>query len=236
MQHRRDQNQCRYAACPRHVMRALALFAIAIVAASCGRSPGTLVFVDQAAALDRAQIEAAAAPLIELGVTVAVFTAANGDANGDDFTRRLEAAGLLRSGQIVPAAIALYISFEPRYSEFRAGADWSSVLPDATLRAIRLDTLNPALRTGDATGGVIMALAALGERARFGPFGVRRDYAAVALWIIAGVGLVLLIIGPRAFVEWLRWSRAGQFCHDTVTSLWARTPPGRAQAQQRFVA
>src|SRR5215213_8086962 len=138
MQHRRDQNRSRYAAYPWRVMRALALFAITLLAASCGRSPGTLVFVDQAAVLDRAQIEAAAAPLIELGVTVAVFTAANGDANGNDFTRRLDAAGLLRSSRIAPAAIALYISFEPRYSEFHAGADWSSVLPDATLRAIRL--------------------------------------------------------------------------------------------------
>lgn len=236
MQHRRAQNQCRYAAYLCRVMRALALLVIAMLAVSCGRSPGGLVFIDQAAALERAQIEAAAAPLIELGVTVAVFTAANGDTNGDDFTRRLDAAGLLRSGQIAPDVIALYISFEPRYSEFRAGGDWSSVLPDATLRAIRQDTLNSALRTGDATGGVVMVLAALDERARFGPFGVRRDYAAVALWMIVGGGLVLLIIGPRSFADWLRWSRAGQFCHDTAASVWARTPPGRAQAQQRLAA
>jgi uncharacterized membrane protein YgcG len=236
MQHQHDQNRFSYVAYLQPALRALVLFAIAMLVASCGRSPGGLVFVDQAAALDRAQIAAAAAPLIELGATVVVFTTAQGDTNGDDFTRRLDAAGLLRSGQIAPAAIALYISFEPRYSEFRAGTDWSSALPDTTLRAIRLDTLNPALRSGDASGGVIMALAAVDERARFGPFGMRRDYAAVALWVIIGAGMLLLVIGPRSLVDWLRWSRAGQFCHDTAASLWARTPPGRAQAQRRLVA
>ena len=169
-------------------------------------------------------------------MTLAVFSVANGDTRGDDFTRRLDAAGLLRSGQIAPSAIALYISFEPRYSEFRAGGDWSAVLPDATLRDIRLNQLNPALRNGNASGGVVAALAALDERARFGPFGIRRDYILVALWIIIVGGMFLLVIGPSAIVDWLRWSRAGQFCHDTVANLWARTPPGRAQAQRRFSA
>jgi len=101
------------------MMRVLAAIAIAVLAASCGRAPAALVFVDPAAALDRAQVEAAARPLIELGMTPAVFSVANGDTSGDDFTRRLDAAGLLRSGQIAPSAIALYISFEPRYSELR---------------------------------------------------------------------------------------------------------------------
>jgi hypothetical protein len=225
-----------YAVCARRLLRALASLAIAGLAAACGRAPGGVVFVDQAAALDRARVEAAARPLIELGVTLAVFSVANGDQRGDDFTRRLDTAGLLRSGQIAPTALALYVSFEPRYSELRAGGDWSSALPDATLRDIRLNLLNPALRNGDATGGIVTVLAALDERARFGPFGVRRDYAVAALWIIVGVGMVLLLIGPRTIIDRLRWSRTGQFCHQAATSVWARTPPGRAQAQRRLAA
>jgi hypothetical protein len=47
--------------------------------------------------------------------------------------------------------------------------------------------------------------------------------------------MALLVIGsPRSFFDWLRWSRFGQWCHQAVASLWARTPPGRAQAQRRF--
>jgi len=118
----------------RHVRRALALLAITVLAVACGRAPGGLVFVDEAAALDRERVEAAAVPLTELGAAVAVFSVADGDQSGEDFTRRLDAAGLLRSGQIAPSAIALYISFQPRYSEFRAGGDWSTALPDAALR------------------------------------------------------------------------------------------------------
>jgi hypothetical protein len=220
----------------RRVLRALAICAIAVLVASCGRVRGGLVFVDQAAALERARVETAATRLNELGVTLAVFSVANGDAAGDDFTRRLDAAGLLRSGKIVPDAIALYISFEPRYSELRAGGDWSAALPDATLRDVRVNLLNPALRNGDATGGVVAALAALDERARLGPFGLRRDYAPLALWIFIVIGLFVLVIGPRSFVDWLRWSRPGQWCHSVMADLWARTPPGRAQVQRRFAA
>src|SRR5215207_1865878 len=121
MQYQCDRTECGYAVIAHRVIRVIAVLSIAVLAASCGRAPGGLVLVDQAAALDRAQIETAAAPLIELGITVAVFSVANGDQRGDDFTRRLDAAGLLRSGQIAPSAIALYVSFEPRYSEFRAG-------------------------------------------------------------------------------------------------------------------
>jgi hypothetical protein len=221
---------------PARWCRALVLLAITMHVVACGRSSGSLIVVDPAVALNRAQIEAAAAPLVDLGVTLAIFTVANGDASGDDFTRRLDTAGLLRSGQIAPATIALYVSFEPHYSEFRAGANWSFALPDATLRAIRLETLNPALRAGNSTGAVVASLAALNESVRFGPFGVRRDYAGAALWIIVGAGIVLLLIGPRAFADWLRWSRLGQFCSLALAALWVRTPPGRAQAQHRFMA
>jgi len=65
--------------------------------------------------------------------------------------------------------------------------------------------------------------------------GVRRGYAFVALWIIVWGGIVLLLIGPRSLVDWLRWSRFGRFCHHAVAALWARTPPGRAQARRRFM-
>jgi hypothetical protein len=236
MQHRYHRNRHSRAIRARHMLRALAICAIAILAAACGRARGGLMFADEAAALERARVEAAAAPLNQLGLTLAVFSVANGDTTGDDFSRRLEAAGLLRSGKIAPDAIALYISFEPRYSELRAGGDWSSALPDAALRDIRVSLLNPALRSGDATGGVVAALAALDERARSGPFGLRREYAAAALWIVIVVGLFVLVIGPRSLVDRLRWSRPGQWLHDVMADLWARTPPGRAQAQQRFAA
>src|SRR6188508_1851377 len=111
MQHQRARNQSGRAMCVRRVLRALAVCAIVVLTASCGRARGGLVFVDQAAALERVRVEAAAAPLNQLGVTLAVFSIANGDATGDDFSRRLDAAGLLRSGKISADAIALYISF-----------------------------------------------------------------------------------------------------------------------------
>jgi hypothetical protein len=218
------------------LLRTLALLALAVLAAACGRAPGGLVVVDEAAALDRARVAAAAQPLNELGVTVAVFSVASGDTSGDDFTRRLDAAGLLQAGKIAPSALALYVSFEPRYSELRAGGDWSDALPDATLRDVRLNLLNPALRDGDATGGMVAALAELDKRARFGPFGIRRDVAAFALWAFIIVGLLVLFGLPRAIWERLRWSRLGQVCHQSVADLWARTPPGRTQAQRRFAA
>jgi hypothetical protein len=213
-------------------VRALALLVMAVLAVSCGRSRGELVVVDQAGALERARIEEAAAPLRDLGATVAVFSIAKGESGVEDFTRKLDTVGLLRSGQIAPAAIAFYVSFQPHYSELRAGADWSTALPDATLRAIRLELLNPSLRAGDATGGVVAALTALNERARYGPFGIRRDYAAAALWIVLVAGMFLLVFGPRSLADWLRWGPIGRF----VAWLWARTPPGRAQERRRFAA
>ena len=47
MQHRRNRNGRSSAACARCVLRALAVIAIAVLAAACGRAPGGLVFVDR---------------------------------------------------------------------------------------------------------------------------------------------------------------------------------------------
>jgi hypothetical protein len=177
-------------------------------------------------------LEAAARPLIERGVALAVIAAPSGDESGADFTRRLDAAGLLRAGRIAPDAIALYISFAPRYSELRAGTDWSARLPNEALREIRLDILNPALRSGAASDGVAAALAALDARLGAGPFG-----GAASRWLWFAGAVVLLILASSTLRGWLSLARSGWEASPPgrlVARLWDHSPPGRALARRRL--
>src|SRR5262245_49274678 len=114
-------------------MAILLLLAVVLLMSSCAAEQGRLVFVDKSGGLNASAVEAAAAPLIARGAVVAVIFAQSGDDHGEDFARRLEAAGLLQGSEIVPTGIGLYVSREPRYSELRAGSRWSSALPLETL-------------------------------------------------------------------------------------------------------
>lgn len=186
------------------------LLVLLALLAACAAPAGRLV-VDDAEALERDAIAAAAAPLLGRGASVGVFVAAQGDATGADFDRRLAAAGLREGEAIAPAALAVYISLAPRYSELRAGARWSADLPDATLRAIRLETLNPALREGAMGAGLAATLAALDERLA-SPSPWRRLQQAAAYTLVAAALLAALWLSP-----------AGQ----PLARLWRRSPPGR---------
>ncbi len=71
--------------------------------------------------------------------------------------------GCCKAARSCPRASAR-ASREPRYSELRAGSRWSKALPPEALRAIRQETLNPALRAGGFADGVAATLAALDAR------------------------------------------------------------------------
>jgi hypothetical protein len=230
---------CRHSWAARAVRwgRLALLWLTLMLAAGCGAAPeGRLLLVDEAARLDRARLEAAARPLLDRGAALAVIAVPAGDDNGADFTRRLDAAGLLDAGRIAPQAIALYVSYAPRYSEIRAGTDWSARLPNEALRAVRLEVLNPALRADASSEGVAAALDALDARIEAGPPGGRGDRLAWVLYAaIAAVALLTLAYGPlqhglyAARRAWLE-SPPGQL----LARLWQRSPPGRARARREL--
>lgn len=144
-----------------HLSVALMLIAFLLTGcASQSSSPGELIINDETERLSRGRVAEAAAPLLERGAAVAIFIVERGDNNGEDLTNRLARAGLKGHlyDRIVPHAIAIYVSYEPRYSELRAGKNWSEALSQDALHDIRTDALNPALRNGDITTGVVETL------------------------------------------------------------------------------
>jgi uncharacterized membrane protein YgcG len=218
------------------VLPAALLLAAALFLSGCARASGRLLLIDEPAALDRARIEAAAAPLIARGVTLAIIVVERGDEQGADFARRLEAAQLLHGGVVVEEVIALYVSREPHYSELRAGGRWSSALPSETLRSIRLDVLNPTLRADNFTDAVTAALAALDTRL-VADSSFLRWMGAAARWLVYGLSAVVMLFFAamilKPLLEWLKdfWlaSPPGRL----VAWLWEQTPPGRRRTLRR---
>src|SRR5688500_13638219 len=145
----------------RRAILSLLALPLALLLGECGLRQPALVIDDSANVLDRSRVAAAAKPLQDHGVKVAVIAVDRGDNRGADFTRRLARGGLGGRKGIAWNAVAVYISYEPRYSELRAGTQWSPVLPKQVLATIRQDTLNPALRDSDTTAGVAAALGAV---------------------------------------------------------------------------
>lgn len=209
------------------------LFAVLFLS-GCGASlPGRLVVNDQTGNLDQARIAGAAAPLLQRGAVVAVFLVERGDDRGDDFTRRLAGESLQRGGRIAPDVLALYVSFDPRYSELRAGERWSGALPDATLRAIRLETLNPALQAGLPTAGIAATLERM--EVELAMPGWQRLPSGWGWWLVAGM-LALVVIALRDHPVLFRLQTAlgatppGKF----ASWLWAQTPIARQRARRRL--
>ena len=221
---------------PARVVSVALLLVVALLAAGCAQASGRLLLVNEAAILDRQRIEAAAAPLIARGATLAIVVAERGDEQGADFARRLEAANLLRGGAVAEDVIALYVSRDPRYSELRAGGRWSGALPSDALRTIRLETLNPTLRAGSFTDGIVSALAALDTRIA-GASSPLAWLANTIRWLIYGLlAAVMLFFAAVLFsplFEWLKdlWlaSPPGRL----AGWLWQQTPPGRRRAARR---
>lgn len=145
----------------RHLSIALALIIFLLTGCAFqSSSPGQLIINDETERLSRGRVAEAAAPLLQRGAAVAIFIVERGDNNGKDLTNRLARAGLQEHpyDRIVPHAIAIYVSYEPRYSELRAGKNWSDALSQDALYNIRTNALNPALRNGDVTTGVAETL------------------------------------------------------------------------------
>lgn len=146
----------------RTLLRSIFLAFIALLlltgCAAQASSPGHLIIIDETERLSQSRVAQAAAPLVKRGATVAIFIVERGDDNGNDMTIHLANAGLRGSDRIVPHALAIYVSYKPRYSELRAGSDWGDALSQEVLHTIRTEALNPALRNGDLTDGVVETL------------------------------------------------------------------------------
>lgn len=207
---------------------ALALLLLALLA-GCTTAPGRLAIHDETEALNRAQLEAAAAPLVARGVVLGVFLAARGDDTGADMQRRLGAAGLLAGEAIAPEAIAIYVSLTPRYSELRAGRRWSAALPDAALREIRLGALNPALRDGSPSEGVAATLGALEQRLASPPLGARLGPWLSTFAVACGIALAIWI-SPLGEPLGKLWRRSPP--RRLAQWLWDQTPSGRQSLER----
>jgi uncharacterized membrane protein YgcG len=205
--------------------RKLTLFALALLLMACTEQPPQLVLLDNTATLEAAELANLAAPLLDRGATVVLVLAESG--GEEDFARQLEAAGLLRGGQIAADAIGVYVSIEPRYSELRAGERWSSYLPATALERIRAEALNPALRDGQVAAGFAAALSATeAEIIR------QRSYAQTISWSVYGA-LAALLIGLFGVLQYdnLRRSPPARL----IAWIWARTPSGRAAARRKLL-
>lgn len=178
-----------------HLRTALALIALLLLTgcASQASSPGRLIIDDETERLSQARVAEAAAPLLQRGATVAIFVVERGDNNGDDLTNRLAGVGLqgFLYSRIFPNAIAIYVSYEPRYSELRAGSNWSDDLPNDALSSIRADVLNPALRSGDLTDGMVETLKRFESALVWS--GVVRRLPIVGFVLIIGAGVVMMV-------------------------------------------
>jgi hypothetical protein len=145
-----------------HIFLLLAPIALLLLTGCTTRaaSPGRLFVTDETERLRQLEVAKAAAPLVQRGVKVVVLIVQRGDNNGNDLTYRLTAInqGYSSRDRIPPDAIAIYVSYEPRYAELRAGKNWSDALTDDVLTDIRTRALNPALRSDDVTNGVTETL------------------------------------------------------------------------------
>jgi hypothetical protein len=193
-----------------HLFLLLALIALLLLTGCTTRaaSPGRLFVSDETERLRKLEVAKAAGPLVQRGAEVVVIIVERGDNSGDDLTRRLATIspqGHSSHHRIVPDAIAIYVSYEPRYSELRAGKNWSDALTNDVLTDIRTKTLNPALRKDNVTNGVVETLR------HFESALVWRDInnlITIAIIVIIVIVVILIIVGiVRSLLSGnLQWS------------------------------
>lgn len=186
--------------CTWHLRIILALIASLLLTGCAAKasSPGLLIIIDETERLSQARVAQAAAPLLQRGATVAIFIVERGDNNGNDMTIHLSNAGLRGYDRIVPNALAIYVSYEPRYSELRVGSNWSAALSQDVLHTIHTEALNPALRNGNVTDGVVETLK------RFESTLVWRSIRLPHLYDIAlTIGILFLIACPVLAVRYM---------------------------------
>jgi hypothetical protein len=187
-------------------LRWIAPLVVVLLLAAPVLAQGQLIFRDDAGVLDRSRIERAAQPLLDRGALVAVYTTPNG--NETDFQQRLEQDGLARGGGVNPNMIAIYVSFNPRYSAIRFGDRWNQALgTNNNYESIRTAELNPGLAAGDATSGFVNALAAIDRAIESPPRpggGTTVNVNLIPL-VLGGLFVVLLLfLGPGL---WRAYSR-----------------------------
>lgn len=121
---------------------------------------GRLTIEDETGQLDRAAVEAAAAPLLRRGANVGVFLIERGGEN--DALARYRRAGLASGSDVLADTIAIYVSFDPRYSEIAHGDRWNAALStNDNSEIIRQNQLNPGLASGDYTAAVVNTFTAV---------------------------------------------------------------------------
>jgi len=179
-----------------HIFLLLAPIALLLLTGCTTRaaSPGRLFVSDETELLRQLEVAKAAAPLVQRGARVVVLIVERGDNSGDDLTRRLTAINQGHSShdRIPPDAIAIYVSYEPRYAELRAGKNWSNALTNDVLTDIRTRTLNSALRKDNVTNGVTETLR------RFESALMWRDInnlITIAIIVIIVIVVILIIVG-----------------------------------------
>jgi hypothetical protein len=183
------------------MFRLVGLIFIFFFLALPAQAQGDLIFRDEAGVLNRSRVADAAQPLIDRGARVAVYTVDSGDES--DFQRQLEQDDLVRGGSVDTSMIAMYVSFDPRFSSIRFGDRWNEALDtNNNFENIRNSELNPGLAAGDPTGGFVNALSAI-DRAIASPpqagggTTVEIDPTPV---VVGGGALALLGIGgPLAY-------------------------------------
>ena len=192
-----------------HIFLLLAPIALLLLTGCTTRaaSPGRLFVSDETELLRQLEVAKAAAPLVQRGARVVVLIVERGDNSGDDLTRRLTAINQGHSShdRIPPDAIAIYVSYEPRYAELRAGKNWSDALTNDVLTDIRTRTLNSALRKDNVTNGVAETLR------RFESVLMWRDInnlITIAIIVIIVIVVILIIVGiVRSLLSGnIRWS------------------------------
>jgi uncharacterized membrane protein YgcG len=198
------------------VQRICWLFFLPLLAilSSCSPLPSGLTIRDATETLREAPLKQASAPLLARQANIVVIIAEQAAADGRDLPNELSQLGVWNEDQIVSNGIAIYVSFEPRYSEIRVGSQWADLLPPNTLRTIRTTTLNPELRADQLETGVSATLIMLNE-ALVAAENTNR------LIIGGSFGIVLLII--LATTVGRPW----------IDALWALTPQAKAAAAKQ---
>jgi hypothetical protein len=208
------------------VFRSVFGFVLALLLVACGTGAGRLLLLDATGALDAAGLAPSAAPLVARNITVVVSLVDSGGPEG--FAARLDAAGLLHGGQIDPDAVGVYVSLSPRYSELRAGANWSTYLPAPALERVRQGVLNPALREGRVAEALVATLSAIEGEIQSQQHWLRVQVGSVVgifVFIVAGL---LLMSNQDEIARQLKRSAPGKL----AAWIWERTPAGRAEARR----
>ena len=192
----------------RNLARMLTVLAVLVLSAlPAFAQSGRFFFKDDGGRLNRSAVENAARPLINRGAYVAIYAVDNG--KGTEFLNLLQDDGLRSGTNVNPNLIAIFVSFNDRYSEIRYGDQWTSTIGN-NAALIQQDVLNSNLASGNASDAFTKSLAALESAAAGAPSsatvpnvpGATSDTGGL-LWCLAP----LLALGLGAF-GWSKYSKS----------------------------